>query len=202
MQAQLVNVRGRVQWLALMLVPALLVATQAKGDDEDRGKLSGSDYKFVRKAACGGMAEVSLGRLAAEQASSQAVKHFGQQMVTDHSKANDELKQVVASKGATLPDQLTKSDQKELEHLRKLSGSEFDREYMKHMVRDHKEDVKEFKKAAEDAKDPEVRAFAAKTLPILQDHLKLAEDVEASLKRTMSKNGRVKEYQYQPVAEK
>ena len=62
--------------------------------------------------------------------------------------------------------------------------------------------VKEFKKAAEDAKDPEVRAFAAKTLPILQDHLKLAEDVEASLKRTMSKNGRVKEYQYQPVAEK
>ncbi len=130
-------------------------------------KLSSSDKKFIEKAAVGGMAEVQFGKLAADKASSDEVKKFGQKMVDDHSKADDQLKQVATSKGVTLPTSLDKSTQREMDKLSKLSGADFDREYMKTMVSDHKKDVSEFKSEASKAKDPDVKQFASSTLPTL-----------------------------------
>ena len=105
-------------------------------------------------------------------------------MVQDHTKANQQLEQIISQKGATLPNTTTTSQERETDHLAKLSGAEFDKAYMDHMVKDHKKDVKEFQKAADNAKDPDLKAFAANTLPTLQEHLQMAENTEAALKGT------------------
>ena len=148
--------------------------------------VSSSDRKFMEKAAEGGLAEVQLGKLAAEKASAPEVKQFGQRMVDDHTKANDQLKQVATSKGVNLPTELDRSTQREMDKLSKLSGAEFDREYMKHMVSDHKKDVSEFKTESTRAKDPDVKQFASATLPTLQQHLELAQSTERTARSEKS----------------
>jgi putative membrane protein len=147
-------------------------------DKAHRGQLSEKDYKFVKEAAQGGMSEVELGNLAKQKGTSQAVKDYGERMVRDHSKANDELKQIASSKSATLPADLTHSERSTMDKLQKASGADFDREYTDAMVKDHRTDVKEFQDAAQNANDPEIKSFAQKTLPTLQEHLRLAEDMQ------------------------
>jgi len=145
-------------------------------DRMDQGKLMGADQQFVMKAAQGGMAEVELGRLATQKAASGDVKQFGQRMVDDHSKANDELKSIASSKGVNLPTDVGAKNKADMDHLSALSGAEFDRAYMQHMVKDHKTDVAEFRKESNSGKDNDVKGFAAKTLPTLEEHLKMAQD--------------------------
>jgi len=141
------------------------------------GNLSAADKKFVRDAAQGGMAEVEFGKLATEKASSEEVKKFGQRMVDDHSKANDELKQVASSQGINLPDKLSAKDEMTKERLSKLSGPEFDKVYMSDMVKDHTQDVADFKRESNSGKDSAVKNFAATTLPTLESHLREAKKI-------------------------
>lgn len=148
------------------------------------GALSSSDQKFVNEAAMGGMLEVELGQMAVQKASSDDVKRFGQRMVDDHSKAGDELKQLASQKGFVLPADDQKAMAKEQgvkDKLSKLSGADFDRAYMDMMVKDHVKDVKEFEDASSKAKDADVKAWAAKTLPTLRDHLQMARDVNGKV---------------------
>lgn len=153
-------------------------AHHAKGTmDNGASSLSAMDRHFVKKAAKGGMAEVELGKLAAEKGQSDEVKKFGQRMVDDHSKANDQLKQLASSKGINLPTDLDAKDKSTKDRLSKLSGEQFDRAYMKDMVKDHTKDVAEFKKASDNAKDTDIRSFASQTLPTLEDHLKEAQSI-------------------------
>jgi putative membrane protein len=143
---------------------------------------------FAKKAAVGGMAEVELGRLATQKASSDKVKQFGQRMVLDHSKANDELKRVASTAGIDLPAEIDGKTRATIEKLSKLSGAQFDKAYMADMVQDHEKDVAEFAKAAKHPDSP-VGSFAEKTLPTLRDHLKMARDVEKEVAgRTASKS--------------
>jgi putative membrane protein len=135
------------------------------------------DSKFIKEAAEGGMAEVALGQLAVEKASSSDVKKFGQRMVDDHSKANDELKQLASQKNVDLPQDLSAKDKATKATLEKLSGEQFDQAYMKDMVKDHKKDVSDFRRENRAAQDPDVKKFAAQTLPTLEDHLKQAESI-------------------------
>ncbi len=140
---------------------------------EDAGTGQTEDTnEFAVKAANGGMLEVELGRLAQEKAQSKEVKDFGAMMVMDHSKANDEMKALATSKNITLPTALGEDEQKHVNELTKLSGTDFDKKYVSLMVDDHKEDISLFKKAADDDKtDADIKAFAVKTLPTLQKHL-------------------------------
>ena len=163
---------------AALLAGGLGYATANAASDA----LSRSDRDFVEKAAKGGLSEVELGKLAQEKAANQQVKDFGARMVQDHTKANDELKKIASAKSVNIPDQPDKQAQKEMEKLQKLSGAQFDREYMKHMVSDHKKDVSEFQKEAKAAKDSELKNFASTTLPTLQEHLKLAQAAERATK--------------------
>ncbi|WP_020606184.1 DUF4142 domain-containing protein [Spirosoma spitsbergense] len=148
-------------------------AEEANENKEDAGRGQSEDTnEFAMKAANGGMMEVELGRMAQEKGTSQDVKEFGSMMVADHSKANDELKTLATAKNITLPSTLGEEAQEDVNELAKLSGKEFDKKYVSMMVDDHKEDVDAFKKAAEDnSVDPDIKAFAAKTLPTLQQHL-------------------------------
>ena len=150
--------------------------------ESQRGQLSSKDFKFLENSVRGGMEEVELGQLAQQKASNQGVRDFGQQMVTDHNKANDELRALATQKGATLTTQTSHSERSTMSHLQNESGANFDQAYVKDMVKDHKKDVKEFEKAAKDLTDPDLKAWAQKTLPILQQHLQLAENLEATVK--------------------
>ena len=153
-------------------------ATTGSSMNSNASTLSSGDRKFMEKAAEGGMAEVKLGQLASQKASADQVKQFGQRMVDDHGKANDQLKQLASTKNVTLPTDLDKSTQREYDKLSKLSGADFDREYMKHMVSDHKKDISEFKSESNKAKDADLKQFASSTLPTLQEHLTLAQSAE------------------------
>jgi len=137
---------------------------------------SGSaDIEFILKAAEGGMAEVELGRVASERAQSDEVKKFGRRMVDDHGKGGEELQKIAQSRGIKLPSDLEAKDKALRDRLAKLNGKTFDRTYMRNMVSDHKMDVAEFKREANSGRDPEVKAWAAKMLPTLEDHLKDAQ---------------------------
>lgn len=154
-------------------------------------KMSATDSKFIKEAAVGGMEEVTLGQLAAQKATDPDVKNFGQKMVDDHSKANDQLKQLATQKGVTVASALPPSKQKDVDKLNKLSGAAFDKAYVSMMVQDHKKDVAEFQKESTKAKDTDVKGFAANTLPTLQDHLKMIQDISAKMHPTkMSKKGK------------
>jgi putative membrane protein len=154
---------------------------------ENHGQLASSDYKFAVKASQGGQAEVTFGQLAAQKAEDPAVKQFAQRVVDDHTKANQQLNLILVQKGASVPDEkATSSEQKEMNRLQKLSGAEFDKAYLNHMLRDNKKDVKKFLNESDDAKDPDIRTFATTTLPVLQDHLKMAEDLSATVKAEKS----------------
>jgi putative membrane protein len=148
-------------------------ASSASGSSQ----LSAADQTFVKKAAQGGMAEVELGKLATQKASSEDVKKFGQRMVDDHTKANDQLKQIAGNKGVTLPTDLNSKDQAMKERLSKLDGEKFDQAYMKNMVRDHTKDVSEFRKESTSGTDSDLKSFASQTLPTLEDHLKEAKNI-------------------------
>jgi putative membrane protein len=134
------------------------------------------DQAFAKEAAVGGMAEVELGNLAKQNAASADVKQFGDRMVTDHGKANDELKQWASQKNVTLPTDLDAKHKALKDRLSKLNGAAFDKAYMHEMVMDHQQDVAAFKKESTSGKDAELKAWAGKTLPTLQDHLKMAQD--------------------------
>ena len=143
--------------------------------------LSAADSKFIHEAAAGGMAEVELGRLAADKASNPEVKQFGQRMVDDHGKANDELKSLASQKSVTLPPSPEASQKATQARLSKLSGDAFDRAYMQDMVKDHDKDVAAFKRASTTAADADLKAWAAKTLPTLEEHEKQAKSINAKL---------------------
>jgi putative membrane protein len=136
-----------------------------------------ADRSFMYKAAQGGMAEVELGQLAQQNAENANVKAFGQRMVTDHSKANDQLKQLAAQQGVSLPATLDAKERATKARLAKLHGAAFDKAYMQDMVMDHKQDVAEFKHESTAAKTPALRDWAQQTEPTLESHLMEAEKI-------------------------
>jgi len=137
------------------------------------------DVKFYRDAAEGGMAEVAMGALAQQKARSQSVKDFGAQMVKDHSAANEKLKALAESKNITLPANPSVEEMTAKAKLQVLSGDSFDKSYIKGMIKDHEEDVAEFKKEATSGQDPDAREFARATLPTLEAHLKKIQSIAA-----------------------
>ena len=142
-----------------------------------------SDRAFMATAAEGGMAEVTLGKLANSRAANPAVKEFGKRMVEDHSMANQELMDLAKTRSVRLPADLKPEHKALRDRLSKLQGAEFDRLYMSEMVKDHKEDVGEFKRASNTVKDPELKNWVVKTLPTLEDHLKMSQDIYASVSK-------------------
>jgi len=150
---------------------------------------SGSeDIEFVLDAAKGGMAEVEMGKLAAEHAKNEEVKKFAQRMVDDHSKAGDQLKSIAESKSIKLPQEIEAKDRAMINRLSKLNGAAFDRAYMQQMVADHVKDVNEFKKEANSGRDSQVKSFASTTLPTLEEHLQQARQARTAATSTAAAN--------------
>ena len=155
---------------------------ESKGTTDSKSKLPSGEERFMKEAASGGLMEVQLGKVAAEKGSHQRVKDFGKRMQADHSKANDQLKKIAAKKGVDLPTEPSGEHKSTMDKLTKLSGVEFDREYMDAMVDDHKEDIEKFQTQADKGKDPDVKKFASDNLPVLKKHLELAQSTQKQVK--------------------
>jgi putative membrane protein len=138
--------------------------------------ISRSDQIFAAKAARGGMEEVQLGQLATNNAGSQNVKDFGKKMVADHSKAVDQLKSIAGKNNISLPADVAPKDKALIDRLMAMSGSAFDKAYMNVVVKDHEADIADFQKEASSGTNTDLKDFASGTLPVLKEHLSLAED--------------------------
>jgi putative membrane protein len=138
------------------------------------------DAKFVEAASAAGLAEVSLGRLGGSQGQSAEVKAFGQEMLEDHTKANDELKTIASGKSIPVSTAPMAADTKAAAMIGNKHGAEFDTAFKKKMVADHEKVVKLFTKESTDGKDPDLKAFATKMLPDLKDHLQMAQQLPAA----------------------
>jgi putative membrane protein len=177
--------------LALSAAPAFAQSGQSspqprsnttKAQKHSRGKSStvkgASKQEFIRDAAQDDMAEVQLGQLAQQKGHSEAVKQLGQKLVTDHSNNEEQLKDLAKSANVTWPASVNAKQKQLKQKLQGLNGEAFDRAYANAMVKDHKKAIAEFQTAANQSNDADVRAFAQKTLPVLQQHLQLAQDAQ------------------------
>jgi len=140
-----------------------------------------NDADFAVQAADGGMTEEQLGKIALTNAQDQRVKDFGQRMVTDHGKANAELMAIAKQKSIVLPTAVSREHSEHMADLNSKTGSEFDKDYMDMMLKDHKTTVQLFETAAQQAEDADIKAFAVKTLPTLRQHLASADSLNKSL---------------------
>lgn len=141
--------------------------------------LGDQEQTFLKESSQAGLMEVQMGRLAAQKGQSSQVRQLGQKLVQDHSKANQELKLLAAQKQIVLPTDLKTEHQAMISHLKSLEGAEFDEAFKKHALEHHQEDVQKFQTASQQAADSDVKAFAQKTLPVLQQHLKMTQDIQA-----------------------
>lgn len=145
--------------------------------------LSKEDQDTVTKIAQANMAEIQAGQMAAQKGTSSEVKSFANQMVSDHGKAGDELKSLASNKAVTLPAETDAEHKAAADKLSKTAaGLSFDRAYMEAMVKDHEKAASVFEKTSKDAKDPDLKNWASKTLPTIQNHLKMAKDLAPKLK--------------------
>lgn len=136
---------------------------------------------FAMKAAKGGMMEVELGRWAQQHSANASVKEFGAMMADDHSKVNDELRSIAASKNISIPAAPEGDVKMHLDNMKEKKGVYFDRAYVDMMVEDHDNDVAEFEKAASELPDSELKNFAAKTLPTLKKHQSAIKAIKARM---------------------
>jgi putative membrane protein len=164
---------------AAALAPVLLSLGLATG----AVALTDADRTFMLKAAQDGIAEMELGKLAQERGASARVKQLGSRVATGHRKSHEELRSLARRKHVSLPSALDREHAARAEELKRLSGAAFDLEYAKGMVQGHRHAVAEFEKAAKGAADADVKAFAARQLPVLKRHLALALSTEAAVSR-------------------
>jgi putative membrane protein len=155
----------------------------AKADRKTAGKLDRQEEQFVKKAAQAGLKEVKLGEVAKAKATNPDLKQFGDMMTSDHSGANQELKTIASSKGIELSDELDGKHKSDVDRMSSLAGEEFDKAYAAEMLKDHKMAVADFEKASQDCKDPDLKAFAGKTLPTLKMHLDRIQEIQGKKSR-------------------
>ena len=166
----------RIFALFAVLVVAVFVLngymTQASNQDS-----------FWAEAAQGGMAEVALANLALQKSQNEEVKKMAQMMIDDHTKASEELKPLAMSKNVMLPAAMDSKHQSMMSKMSGMSGAEFDMMYVKAMVKDHEKAVSMFQKESTGGKDADAKAFATKQLPVLQEHLTMAQSMMNGMKK-------------------
>jgi len=149
--------------------------------EQNQNRLSSSDRLFMQRAAQGNMAEIRLSQLALQRAGSDQVKQYAQQMIDQHTQANNQLTQIAAQKGVTLPRQLDTQHQQIERQLQRLSGASFDRAYMRAMVNDHAQTVALFQRQTQQGQDRDVVDFASQLLPAIQQHYAMANSMVRDL---------------------
>jgi putative membrane protein len=188
--ASRVNVRPLAAVRLATLVAAAALGAGCQSDDREYGGSTRdsntqgqtqtrdtSSARFVQEAGSGGMMEVQLGRLATERAQDERVGQFGQRMVQDHTQANNDLMQAASRMNMVTPTAMMPMHQEHYDRLSRLSGRDFHRAYIRMIVDDHAQDVRNFEQQARSGDDADVRDFANRTLPTLREHLQMVRDI-------------------------
>jgi putative membrane protein len=150
------------------------------------GQPTPMDRMFVTKALQGGLAEVQLGQLTLQKSDNQQVKQFAQRMIDDHTRLDDQMKQVAQQLGVAVPGQPSKKDRQVMAKLQSLSGSAYDQAYIKDMVKDHKQDLNEFQSEASSGQDQTVKDAANQGSKVIAQHLQLAQQLAKDQNITMA----------------
>lgn len=159
-------------------------SSTASGSGSGTSTLSRADQKMVKDMAMSNLAEIEAGRLAQGKSQNEQVKNFAQKMIDDHTKALGEVRQLAQAKGVPLPTELDRTHKRKNERLGALSGDAFDRAYMSRAgVSDHKKSHSLLRQAQARAKDPDVKALAARTMPIVEQHLNSAQQLQKNTAR-------------------
>jgi putative membrane protein len=158
-----------------LMAPMAFTAAHAQTNDTDQ------DKHFLMEASQGGQAEIQMGQLASEKAQSPKVKAFGQKMVTDHTALNNDLKPFADKDGVPPPTSLSPDDQAELDKLQGLSGSEFDRQYVAYMLKDHQHDQMAFKQEIASTQDPQLKHAVEHGLKVIDQHLAIITKIAAKM---------------------
>jgi putative membrane protein len=171
---------GAVLASAFFVVSMVGAQTTTRGDARAQS-MSRADSKFIQSVLEDNLAEVQLGKLAQEKGGDPQVRQLGERMVADHGGAAKELQQLATDRGVSVNEDLSRSHLRMRDRMAKLQPTAFDREYVREMVKGHKQDVAEFKRMSEKAQDPALKAWVVKTLPTLEDHLQMVENLDRSL---------------------
>jgi putative membrane protein len=167
--------------VAALAVWGAATALAADTSGTTTGQLDRKDASFIKEAAQGNEAEVQLGKLAMEKATSQDVKQLGQHLQTDHAKGNKQLMQLAQTKGVTLPTEPPRNEERLADRLENKSGSDFDKAFAEHAIKDHEKDIQKYDKALQNTKDPDVKAYIEKCLPVLRQHLQMARNAGSAV---------------------
>jgi len=198
----------RSQLLAATIIAGALIAPALATGQEATGTgaatptatdVQQADMEFATKAAAAGKAEVELAKIGTEKATDPDVKTFADRLVQDHTKANDQLAQTMQAKSMEAPAEGSADAKAESDRIATLSGSEFDREFMMHWVSSHEKGIELYSSEAETGQDPELKQFAADTLPTLREHLDEATRIEAALQQVAGSE-QTPEQQTEPAA--
>lgn len=166
--------------LILALGTATALSTSFTSGEEKSDKATAAEMAFMQKAADAGMTEVELGKVAEKNGQRDDVKKFGAHMVTDHGKANDDLKSIASKIEVTLPEKVSPAHQAKIDKMSKMSGAAFDTGYVKGMVADHEKTVADFEQASGMARNEDLKKFIDQTLPVIKEHLKMAKEMQAA----------------------
>ncbi len=164
--------------LALFLIMAVAVMGFGIGSAN-----AFNDKDFFQKATTGNMMEIQLAKMALNQSQNNEVKQFAQRILDDHNKVKQQLQTIASKDNLAEPRDMDRSQHRAVKSLSGKKGHDFDKAFTKHMVNDHKDDIKLFDKASKDAKNADLKHFAAQQLPVLNDHLKMAKDLETKVKQ-------------------
>jgi len=179
-------------WGALSVSAADNTTTSSAGSTtatSSGAKLDHRDTAFIKDAAQGGLAEVEMGRMAETQAQNPQVKQLGQRLVQDHTTANQQLMQIAQQAGVNVPSDTNRKETHMENKLQGQTGAAFDKAFVEHALTDHEKDIRKFEKASQDTKDPQLKAWIDKNLPILRQHLEMARAAGTSVgvdQRTLS----------------
>ena len=182
--------KRRVLIFAMAVMTSALALAQTPRDPSSGsnllGKSASSDAIFMKKLAVGDLAEADAGRLASQKSANEDVKHFGEQMVKDHSENATELKTLAASHGVEVPSTIDSLHAAEKSKLENAAGTAFDSEYIKGQVRDHEKTVALLQQEIRDGQEPAVKEFAQKTLQVVNHHLEMAKQLQATLPKSVA----------------
>jgi putative membrane protein len=167
----------------LILIISISFVYAQNNNGNKQAQLTGRDSAFVKQAESGGMMEVTLGKIAEKNASSKAVKQFGEKMVKEHSLLNDKLDSVAKKDHLPIINNMNSEDQSTIDNLKDLSGKKFDQRYMANMVGDHEADIQSFETASQNVFNKDLKDWINKTLPVLKEHLKLAKKVYSEVNK-------------------
>ncbi len=162
----------------------LSLAAFAQDPSREKSTMNQQDKEFANLAAHANRGEIEIGNVAQQKASNDGVKQFAKRMVEDHTNASQEMKNWASQNNFTLPSGLTADDSSTKSSLSSSSGSQFDQKYIQSQLKDHKQVISAFEKEVQDGQDPQLKQMAARMLPVLQDHVRIAEDIAGQLGMT------------------